>query len=478
MPHLSPIVGPMRRSPVLLPSLLAVLALTLGGCSGGDDPAGEPDRTAGGATYGDGVSVVEAGTDAGLDCADDALPLARTMSSGATWSLCFGTEAKRGMVLRQVTLTPPDADPFLVADEIAIAQLEVPYDTGDRITSDITSYGFGGIKLQDLTPVECPGERIEIAVPNIGDGKFGETPVRTVLCSEHTDGGLAYRSEESGDVAVARQDRWTLATISKVGWYEYLTRYTFGSDGSITPELGATGDLSPADYTKDHAHGAPVGVDPGELAASHAHNAVWRIDWALGGGELAVEQYDATPTGRTGTKAPVVDGGLTPVTRPGTARAASGRWWRVLAPGTANADGHPVSYEIDLRGTDSFTFAPDLEEHGRGAGYDVAFTQADDCQLYATGNDGPCGDGVLDYLLRAPDAGLTDVVSWVAVGFHHVPRDEDQSPMQLHWQGFAVTPRDLTATRFDPAPGREGYNGRPETWNGERVEDLEGSELP
>lgn len=477
MSHLSPILGAMRRSLVLTPTLLALFALGLTGCSAGDEPTDVPASGAGGASYGDGVSVLDAGTDAGLDCADDQLPLARTLSSGATWSLCFGTEAKRGMVLHQVTLTPPGAEPFLVADEIAIAQLEVPYDTGARLTSDITSYGFGGIKLQDLTETECPGERIELAVPNIGDGTFGETPVRTVLCSEHTDGGLAYRSEENGDVAVARQDRWSLATVSKVGWYEYVSRYTFGSDGSITPELGATGDLSPADYTGDSDHGAPVGDGTDERAASHAHNAVWRIDWALGGGDLAVEQYDATPTRRTGKQAPVVDGGLVSLTRPTTARVASGRWWRVLSPATENADGHPVSYEIDLRGTDSFTFVPDSEEHGHAAGYDVAFTQADPCQLYATGNDGACGDGVLDYITAGRAVPLTDVVSWVAVGFHHVPRDEDQSPMQLHWQGFSVTPRDLTATRFDPAPGREEYNGKPETWNGEPVEELDGTDV-
>lgn len=40
---------------------------------------------------------------------------------------------------------------------------------------------------------------------------------------------------------------------------------------------------------------------------------------------------------------------------------------------------------------------------------------------------------------------LTHPVMWVNVGFHHIPRDEDQSPMPMHWQGFQPVPRDVTA---------------------------------
>ena len=89
-----------------------------------------------------------------------------------------------------------------------------------------------------------------------------------------------------------------------------------------------------------------------------------------------------------------------------------------------------------------------------------AFTEADDCQLYATANkDGSCGAGVLDF--AQDEAELSDVVTWVAVGFHHVARDEDQSPMEMHWQGFTLTPRDLTAQRVDPPSAREDVNGKP-----------------
>lgn len=38
---------------------------------------------------------------------------------------------------------------------------------------------------------------------------------------------------------------------------------------------------------------------------------------------------------------------------------------------------------------------------------------------------------------------MTDPVAWVNVGFHHIPRDEDQSPMPVHWQNFQLVPRDF-----------------------------------
>lgn len=462
---------------------VALLALAAAGCGGTDRPA---DRATGPTGTG-GVSA----TTVAVSCPDGDTGLGQRLPSSSAkdapstaWTLCFHLDPQRGMVLRDVRLSSPGTS-VLVAHEIGLAQLEVPYDTGERLTSDITSAGFGGLKMQTLGATECPGELVALPVPDIGDGtRFGDTPERTVLCSEVADAGLAYHAEENGRVDVARHTAWSLSTLSKVGWYEYVTRYTFASDGTIEVSLGATGDLSPTDYTDDEAHGhavAPDGDDRPPYAASHAHNAVWRIHWALrsdgadADAGLAVEQYDARDTGRLGPQSPVVDGGLTRVTHPTLAHRADRRWWRVLAPATRNADGHPISYEIDLGRSDSFTFTRDQRDHGPaapGSGYDVAFTNADDCQVFATANRGACGNGVLDYVAAGGQHQLSDVVSWVAVGYHHVPRDEDQSPMQLHWQGFTLQPRDLTAQRLDVPTERTGLNGQPDEWNGEPIDEL------
>ncbi|WP_166851098.1 copper amine oxidase [Isoptericola sp. BMS4] len=444
----------------LLTSLVAAgaLASLLAGCTdqGDESPPAAADPSAPGAAQ---------------EC-EDGEPVTRTLDNGASWSMCWSVDPKLGLVLRDVRFTPTGADPIPILASLSVAQLEVPYDDGGRSTSDITEAGFGGTKMKTLTDTECAGERLETAVPNIGDGTFGEAPVREVLCSETVDTGVGYRSSDGGTLVADRSSAWQLSSISKVGWYEYIAQYSFGSDGSIRPALGATGDISPVDFT-DPEHGWPVGEGDEAHAASHSHNVVWRAHWDLGaGGELAAEQYDAEPTGEMGSESPVLEGALTRLPRPTTAEWTDRRWWRVLAPDVLNDDGHPVSYEIDLGKTDSFEFTHDHHEHGDDAGYDVAFTNADECQVFATHNDGQCGSGVLDYVDRGKGDDLGDVVSWVAVGFHHVVRDEDQSPMDTHWQGFTLLPRDLTAQRVAVPPEREELNGVPSNEWTEEYEEL------
>ena len=55
---------------------------------------------------------------------------------------------------------------------------------------------------------------------------------------------------------------------------------------------------------------------------------------------------------------------------------------------------------------------------------------------------------------------MTNPVMWVRVGFHHVPRDEDQSPMPVHWQGFGLVPRDFTEINRLAPDARARVNGR------------------
>ncbi|MHC6178238.1 copper amine oxidase [Glutamicibacter endophyticus] len=447
----------MRSTALLrLTALIGCTAL-LASCSASGETNPEQPPAAGSASS------------ASVSCSDEkAQGLSREMTSGGTWNMCWSVDPKLGMVLSDISFAPPGKDPIPVISQMSLAQLEVPYDDGGRNTSDITTAGFGGPNMHSLTDLECTGQILEAPIPNIGDGsKYGSTPTRPVLCSDMVDAGLSYRSAEVGELLAKRKDDWQLSTVSKVGWYEYINQVTFGADGSIRPSLGATGDLSPVDYS-DEKHGSAVGPEDSDHASSHSHNAVWKIDWALGGqtGQV-VEQFDAKDTGTEGKYSPIVEGNYTRIDTPATARWSDRRWWKVMAPETLNADGHPISYQIDMGKTDSFTFVDDQKHHEGETGYDVAFTNADDCQIYATYNRGRCGRGVVDYVKKQKGQPLDDVVSWVAVGYHHVPRDEEQSPMEVHWQGFTMVPRDLTATRIDPPEGRENLNGKPENWDGQ-----------
>jgi primary-amine oxidase len=76
---------------------------------------------------------------------------------------------------------------------------------------------------------------------------------------------------------------------------------------------------------------------------------------------------------------------------------------------------------------------------------DLYVTEYHPCELFP-GNTPTCGRGHLasvDQWVggRTP----THPVIWMNAGFHRIARDEDQQPMPVHWQGFALVPRDMTA---------------------------------
>ena len=77
---------------------------------------------------------------------------------------------------------------------------------------------------------------------------------------------------------------------------------------------------------------------------------------------------------------------------------------------------------------------------------EVYSTDLDKCEQFASNNPGNCPAGAgksVDKWVNGQT--LTHPIVWMNVGFHHIARDEDQQPMPVHWQGFSIAPRDVTA---------------------------------
>jgi primary-amine oxidase len=376
----------------------------------------------------------------------EAAMVRETLPGGTRWQLCWHVDAKTGLVLEKVAVAyRGQPAPLLVLDSITMAQLNVPYDSGVNEWNDITSYGFGGPYMQTLAGAECRGSRRPAWT---GAGAAGNK----VLCVSEEHTGPAHRSaDEEADTLHSRHGHdLVLRTVSKVGWYEYVAEYRLGDDGRISAGLGATGDLSPYDFS-DARTGWPVGTGDSDYAANHYHSAFWRVNFNLDGrGGERVEQYDTAPTGERGRRSAILETTRTGVATEATLQAANRRWWRVVSAASANGDGHPRSYELDVGAGDVYEARPETVP-------DVTFTEYKACEKFATHNlDPQCrARSILQY---ANGEALTDPVMWVRVGFHHVPRDEDQSPMPVHWQGFDLLPRDVTATNpLAPGPRDHGH---------------------
>jgi primary-amine oxidase len=366
--------------------------------------------------------------------------------------MCWRYDTDAGLTLDKITYQPPGARyPIKVLTSARLAQIHVPYDDGAAEYDDLTGAGFGW-GLQNLKPAECPGGALTtVKVPEVGQVKG--------LCTTTRACGHAYRmaSDNGAKVWQAQSKDLLVYTVNKVGWYEYISEWRFSADGTIGANVGATGSLSPVDYNATDGRGWPIGKGARAYATSHAHNVFWKLDFGLDGSTKdRIEQFDSTVTAPVGDGGPTVKTKRTVVTKELAGDARNMRWWRVVSGTGKNADGHARSYEIVPGHTDTHA--------GRGfTKHDVYFTQARACEQFASNNIGNCAPGAGDSVDKWVNGEtLTKPSVWVNIGFHHIARDEDQQPMPVHWQGFQLAPRDVTAMNPLTPADLASQNGQPD----------------
>ncbi|WRZ89873.1 copper amine oxidase [Streptomyces sp. NBC_01007] len=391
------------------------------------------------------------------DCSA-AYRIEQKLATGTTWRMCWHYESEAGLVLENISYQPPgEAQPIKVLSSAKLAQIDVPYDDGSVEYSDLTGAGFGQ-GLVDMVPAECPGGAIKtVKVPDAWDPQHANVKG---LCTTTRSRGHAYRMEaDTGNKVFQKQGKDLLVyTVNKVGWYEYITEWRFQDDGTLNMNIGATGSLSPGDYDAGDGRGWPLGKGAKDYATSHSHNVFWRLNFGLDGSSKAkVEQYDSTvsPPAR-GAQAPSNKTTVTKVTKELAGDAKNMRWWRIVSNSGKNKDNHARSYEI-VPGATTKYLGRSFTKH------DVYFTEYNKCEQFASDNLRNCGAGhgaSVDKWVGGQT--LTHPVVWVNVGFHHIARDEDQQPMPVHWQGFSIAPRDVTAMNPLTPPELANQNGHVE----------------
>ncbi|UNO39396.1 copper amine oxidase [Streptomyces sp. MST-110588] len=368
--------------------------------------------------------------------------ITQTLEGGTTWRMCWHYEGNAGLTLDEVTYQPKgESAPIKVLTTAKLAQIHVPYDDGGNEYDDLTGQSFAQ-GLQTLDPGECPGGSIKsVKVPGAFDP---DHPDVNGLCVTTRARGHAYRlgtyQGEQPRTYQAQGKDLLVYTVNKVGWYEYITEWRFSGDGTIHMQVGATGTVSPSDYDAGDGRGWPLGKGAKDYATSHSHNVFWRLNFGVDGSAgNKVEQFDSTTTAQTDGRTPKTTTTRKPVTKELAGDAGPMRWWRVVSGAGRNADGHPRSYEIVPGHTDKYS--------GRSfTKHDVYFTEYNKCEQFASNNLPNCGAQAgrsVDTWVNGQT--LKHPIAWVNIGFHHVARDEDQEPMPVHWQGFQISPRDVTA---------------------------------
>jgi primary-amine oxidase len=379
--------------------------------------------------------------------------------SWQNWKFQFRMDMRRGLVLSRVRYVDGGKERSVMYDG-SLSELFVPYmDPNDPWNYqgyfDLGTYpsSFGGIASSLEPGVECPlyaSYFHSYVVTNKGAPRERQ---RTSCLFERGGSDVAWRHTRGGggiNEARPRTDL-VLRMYMNAGNYDYLFDWVFQQDGSITVNLGATG----MDQVKA-ASGTPKDNDFGRLIASkligvnHSHFFSFRLDMDVDGtsNSLMVDQLKTTMlpannprrsiwTVNTQTAATEKDGmRMSPMSAPEV--------WRIVNPAEKNAFGWPVGYEIEAHGAMSLLSPDDyMTKRARFIDHTLWVTPYAANELFAAGDyptNSVAGDGLPKWTAANRSIAKTDVVTWVSLGFHHVPRPEDWPVMPVAWHSFSIKP--------------------------------------
>ncbi len=346
------------------------------------------------------------------------------MTKGARWEFAWTNDAKKGLVLKGITLTAKSGAPrTLVLQEASLAQLLVSYDNNSANQHYVSD---SGLSLTALTAMDCPlpGKLLQ----NNGTGS-------ALVCQVITPRGYAWRG--SGQI---QGESLVLFGVSAVGSDTYINQWIFNDDGSIQIRLGVSGQIDPS-HDSSAATGWPIGISGAtRYATNRYHTANWRLDFAVGGQDNDLfQQLDYAPLpffgyirNQTITNRPI-EGQF-------KYSPENQRFWIIKDKEISNlSNGQKTSFQLVPhhdslnRGGDAFT------------NFDVYVTQNKACEQFASHNPttGGCGADLPSFV---NGEAISDPVVWAGATWHQVPRAEDEADIKTHWQGIVIAPRDLTDT--------------------------------
>ncbi|MFJ3386062.1 MULTISPECIES: hypothetical protein [unclassified Curtobacterium] len=351
-----------------------------------------------------------------------------TLTGGTEWHLCWHIDSRTGLTLSDVSYTAVGSEPLTVIRQAALAQIDVPYDSGTKEHLDLPAFGTL-TSASDVQASDCPDGKLAAA----------STDDRALLCEAVVSDGAASEWDDYDFGSVthrAESQCLEVYTVTPADWYTYMDAWDFCSDGRIVAKVGASGTLAPAPGGfGDATDGQAVGQGSTRYALNHYHNVFWRVQFGLDdAGPAAISTVSTTGGAHRETTRTLIDAET-------AMQSAPDRSWMVTDQGRTNADGHAVGYDVDLHNDSPYRGVA-------GHGYtdnDFYVTQQKPCEVLAAGNstvDG-CALSVDQYV--GSDR-LTDPVAWFQTSFHHLPRDEDEPVVGEHWQGFTLMPRNVAAT--------------------------------
>ncbi|MGK2935884.1 MAG: hypothetical protein ACSLFE_11680 [Gemmatimonadaceae bacterium] len=379
--------------------------------------------------------------------------------SWQNWKFHFRVDPRRGVVLSLVSYTDAGRDRSVMYQG-ALSELFVPYMDAEYPWNyqgffDLGTYPalFGGIASSLSMGVECPDyARYFSAMVVTSDGRPRER-VRAACLFERSAGDVAWRhGRERGNIVEARVKRdLVLRMYMTAGNYDYLFDWVFQQDGTLRMDAGASGmdQTKTATGTQDDEKYGRL-IAPGRIGVNHSHFFSFRLDLDVDGPQnsLLVDRLvprilpAENPRRSLWTVETNEARNERDAMRHSTMNAPE--IWRFVNPSVPGPYGGFAGYQIE--GHSAMTLlAPDdyLQRRAGFTDHTLWVTPYVRRELYAAG-DYPtmstAGDGLPKWTSANRAIAKQDIVAWLTMGFHHVPRPEDWPLMPVARHSFEIRP--------------------------------------
>ena len=379
--------------------------------------------------------------------------------SWQNWKFHFRVDPRRGIVLSMVRYTDEGKDRSIMYQG-SLSELFVPYmDPTDPWNYqgyfDLGTYPsiFGGIASSLEPNVECPANGVLFNSMVVTDKGRPRERVRTACLFERSAGDVAWRHARDATATIetrAKRDL-VLRMYMNAGNYDYLFDWVFQQDGTLKVNLGATGMdqmKGIAGKGNEEEYGRMIAAKL--IAVNHSHFFSFRLDMDVDGpsNSLIVDKLETTRLAdanprrsiwkvqSTVAKTESEAQRMSPMTAPEV--------WRIANPNVMGAYGSPVAYEIEGHGAMTLLTPDDYMQRRAGfTNHTLWVTPYRADELYA-GGDYPSvstgGAGLPAWTAANRPVANTDVVAWLTLGFHHLPRPEDFPVMPVAWHSFEIRP--------------------------------------
>ena len=375
------------------------------------------------------------------------------------WKFHFRVDQRRGIVLSMVRYTDEGKDRSVMY-EGSLSELFVPYmDPTDPWNYqgyfDLGTYpsSFGGIASSLEPGTECPANGVLFNSFVVTEKGRPRERVRTACLFERASGDVAWRHARDATATIETRPRrdLVLRMYMNAGNYDYLFDWVFQQDGALTVNLGATGmDQMKGISGKgnDEEYGRMIAARL--IGVNHSHFFSFRLDMDVDGpaNSLMVDQLQTQRLPEGNPRRSIWKVKSTAAKTESDAQRHSPmdapEIWRIVNPNVMGAFGSPVGYEIEGHGAMTLLSPDDYMQRRAGfTQHTLWVTPYKGDELFSAG-DYPSvsteGAGLPQWTKANRPVANTDVVAWLTMGFHHVPRPEDYPVMPVAWHSFVIRP--------------------------------------